>query len=171
MASCPISSWQIDGETVETVRDLFLGTPKSLQMVTTVMKLKDTCFLEEKIWPHREHNKKQRHYFDSKGLPSQIYILPVVIYGCESWTVKEAEHQRIDTFFFYEYMYLFNTYRLQNYVKVVYQTKRKKFTHTFIISLWKIKGRKYHYQLLRVKKKEKPKYSLVRKILQWLHFT
>lgn len=54
----------------------------------------------------------------------------------------------------YEYMYLFNTYRLQNYVKVVYQTKRKKFTHTFIISLWKIKGRKYHYQLLRVKKKK-----------------
>ena len=54
----------------------------------------------------------------------------------------------------YEYMYLFNTYRLQNYVKVVYQTKRKKFTHTFIISLWKIKGRKFHYQLLRVKKKK-----------------
>lgn len=65
----------------------------------------------------------------------------------------------------YEYMHLFNTYRLQNYVKGVYQTKRKKFTHTFIISLWKIKGRKYHYQLLRVLKK-KPKYSLLRKISQ-----
>ena len=49
MASGLITSWQIDGETMETVRDLFLGTPKSLQMVTTVMKLKDTCFLEEKI--------------------------------------------------------------------------------------------------------------------------
>ena len=49
MASGLITSWQIDGETMETVRDLFLGTPKSLQMVTTVMKLKDTCFLEEKL--------------------------------------------------------------------------------------------------------------------------
>ena len=49
MASGLITSWQIDGETMDTVRDLFLGTPKSLQMVTTVMKLKDTCFLEEKI--------------------------------------------------------------------------------------------------------------------------
>ena len=50
MASGPITSWQIDGETMETVRDYFLGAPKSLQMVTTAMKLKDTCSLEEKLW-------------------------------------------------------------------------------------------------------------------------
>ena len=51
MASGPISSWQLDGETVETVSDfIFLG-PKSLQMVTTAMKLKDACSLEEKLWP------------------------------------------------------------------------------------------------------------------------
>ena len=50
MASVSISSWQIVGETVETVRDLFFcGAPKSLQMVTAAMKLKDTCFLEEKL--------------------------------------------------------------------------------------------------------------------------
>ena len=49
--SGPITSWQIDGETVETVSDfIFLG-PKSLQMVTTAMKLKDACSLEEKLWP------------------------------------------------------------------------------------------------------------------------
>ena len=49
MASGPITSWQIDGETVETVRDfIFLGSP-SLQMVTAVMKLKDACSLEEKL--------------------------------------------------------------------------------------------------------------------------
>ena len=47
MASGPISSWQIDGETVEIVRLYFLGAPKSLQMVTVAMKLKDTCSLEE----------------------------------------------------------------------------------------------------------------------------
>ena len=50
MASCPISSWKIDGKTVETVT-LFLGAPKSLQMVTVAMKLKDACSLEEKLWP------------------------------------------------------------------------------------------------------------------------
>ena len=51
MASGPITSWQIDGETVETVSDLFCGAPKSLQMVTAGMKLKDAYSLEEKLWP------------------------------------------------------------------------------------------------------------------------
>ena len=49
VASGPITSWQIDGETVETVADFILGAPKSLQMVTTVMKLKDACSLEGKL--------------------------------------------------------------------------------------------------------------------------
>ena len=49
MASSPITSWQIDGETVETVTDFILGAPKSLKMVTEAMKLKDTCSLEEKL--------------------------------------------------------------------------------------------------------------------------
>ena len=48
MASGPITSWQIDGETMETVTDFILGVPKSRQMVTAVMKLKDACSLEEK---------------------------------------------------------------------------------------------------------------------------
>ena len=51
MASGPITSWQIDGETVETVRDFILGAPKSPQMVTAAMKLKDVYSLEEKLWP------------------------------------------------------------------------------------------------------------------------
>ena len=51
MASGPITSWQIDGETMETVTDSILGAPKSLQMVTAAMKLKDACSLEEKLWP------------------------------------------------------------------------------------------------------------------------
>ena len=49
MASSPITSWHIDGERMETVRDFLFGTPKSLQMVTTAMKLKDACSLQEKI--------------------------------------------------------------------------------------------------------------------------
>jgi len=51
MASCPIISWQIDGETMETVTELFSWAPKSLQMMTKAMKLKDVCSLEEKLWP------------------------------------------------------------------------------------------------------------------------
>ena len=51
MASCPITSWKIDGETMETVRDFILGAPKSLQMLTAAMKLKDAYSLEGKLWP------------------------------------------------------------------------------------------------------------------------
>ena len=51
MASGPITSWQIEAETMETVRDFILGAPKSLQMVTAALKLKDACSLEEKLWP------------------------------------------------------------------------------------------------------------------------
>ena len=51
MASGPITSWQIDGKTKETVRDFNSGAPKSLQMVTTAMNLKDAYSLEEKLWP------------------------------------------------------------------------------------------------------------------------
>ena len=46
----------------------------------------------------RQHIKKQRHYFVNKGPSSQTTVLPVVMYGCESWTIKKAEHQGIDAF-------------------------------------------------------------------------
>ena len=51
MTSGPITSWEIDGETVETVSDFIFWAPKSLQMVTAAMKLKDACSLEGKLWP------------------------------------------------------------------------------------------------------------------------
>ena len=73
MASNPITSWQIEGETMETVTDFILGAPKSLQMVTETMKLKDACFLEENYDQTRQHIKKQRHYFANKGPSSQTY--------------------------------------------------------------------------------------------------
>ena len=58
MASSPIISWQIDGETVETVADFTFWAPKSLQMVTAAMKLKDTCSLEERVpWTARRSNQ------------------------------------------------------------------------------------------------------------------
>ena len=72
-ASDPLTSWQIDVETMETVRDYFSGTPKSLQMVTTVLKLKDPSW-KKSYDQHRQHIKKQRHYFADKGLSRQSYI-------------------------------------------------------------------------------------------------
>ena len=73
MASGPITSWQINGETVETVADFFFWAPKSVQMVTAAMKLKDTYSLEGSYNQPRQHIKKQRHYFANKGLSSQGY--------------------------------------------------------------------------------------------------
>ena len=73
MASGPITSWQIDGEAVETVRDLIWGAPKSLQMVTAAMKLKDACSWKKSCDQPRQHIKKQRHYFVNKDLSSQGY--------------------------------------------------------------------------------------------------
>ena len=51
IASSPMTSWQIDGETMETLTDFIWGAPKSFQMMTAAMKLKDSCSLEEKLWP------------------------------------------------------------------------------------------------------------------------
>ena len=51
MASGHVTSWQIDGEAIERMRDFLFGAPKSLQMATTATKLKDACSLEEKLWP------------------------------------------------------------------------------------------------------------------------
>ena len=59
MVSSPITSWQIDGETMETVRDFILGAPKSLQMVTAAMKFKDACSWKESYDQPRQHIKKQ----------------------------------------------------------------------------------------------------------------
>ena len=73
MASGPITSWQIDGEKLKQWLTLFFWAPKSLQMVTAAMKLKDTCSLEESYDQPRQHIKKQRHYFANKGPSSQGY--------------------------------------------------------------------------------------------------
>ena len=88
IASSSITSWQMNGETVTAS---ILGAPKSLQMVTAAIKLKDAGFLEEKLDQPRQHIKKQKHYFANKGPSSQSCGFPVVMYGCESRTIKKAE--------------------------------------------------------------------------------
>ena len=97
MASGPITSWQI-GKKWKQWQTLFWWAPKSLQMVSAVLKLKDACSLQEKLWQPRQHIEKQRHYFASKSPSSQSYGFPVVIYGGESWTIEKAECRRIDAF-------------------------------------------------------------------------
>ena len=73
MASCPLISWQIDGETMERVQDFIFLAPKSLQMVISAMKLKDACPWKKSYDLPRQHIKKQRHYFTNKGPSSQGY--------------------------------------------------------------------------------------------------
>ena len=69
----PMTSWQIDGETMETVTDFVLGTPKSLQMVIATMKLKVIAPWKKSYDKPRQRIKKQRHNFTSKGPSSQGY--------------------------------------------------------------------------------------------------
>ena len=74
MACGPITSWQIDGETMETVRDFFFfWVPKLLQMVTAAMKLKDDCSWKKRYDQPRQHIKKQKHYFANKAPSSQSF--------------------------------------------------------------------------------------------------
>ena len=67
-------------------------------MVTAAMKLKDACSLEEKLDQPRQYIKKQNYYFADKVCLVKAIVFPVVMYGCESWTIKKAESQKIDAF-------------------------------------------------------------------------
>ena len=98
MASGPITSWQIDGETVETVTDFILGAPKSLQMLTAAMILRH-FLLGRKVMINLDSILKSRDItLPTKVCLVKAMVFPVVMYGCESWTIKKAERQRIDAF-------------------------------------------------------------------------
>ena len=99
MASNPITSWQIDGETMETVEDfIFLGS-KITADGDCSHEIKKTLAPWKKSYDQpRQPIKKQRHYFGNKVHLVKAVIFPVVMYGCESRTIKKAEHQRIDAF-------------------------------------------------------------------------
>ena len=77
---------------------LVFGVPKSLEMVTVAMKLIDACSLEENYDQPRQHIEKERHYFANKVRLIKAMVFPVVMYGCESRTIKQAECWRIDAF-------------------------------------------------------------------------
>ena len=99
MASSPINSWQIDGETVDTVADLFWGAPKLLQMVTAAMKIKRHLLLARKLVTNLDSILKSKDItLPTKAHLVKAMVSPVVMYGCESWTIKKAECRRIDAF-------------------------------------------------------------------------
>ena len=98
MTSDPITSWQIDGETMETVTDFILGAPKSLQMVTAAMKLR-YLLLGRKAKTNLDSVLKSRdNTLLTKICLDKAMVFPVVMYGCASWAIKKAESQRIDAF-------------------------------------------------------------------------
>ena len=94
-ASGLITSWEIDGETVSY---FILGAPKSLPMVIAAMKLKDVYSLEGKLWPTRIAYLKADITLPTKVYLVKAMVFPMVVCGCESWTVRKAECQRIDAF-------------------------------------------------------------------------
>ena len=85
------------GNSGNSVR-LFLGAPKSLQMVTAAMKFKDAYSLEENMTNLDSILKSRDITLPTKVHLVKAVVFPVVMYGCQSWTMKKAEHQRIDAF-------------------------------------------------------------------------
>ena len=87
------------GQQWKQCQTLFLGAPKSLQMVTAAMKLKDNLLLGRKVMTNLDRIFKSRDItLPTKVRLVRVMVFPVVMYGCESWTVKKAERQRIDAF-------------------------------------------------------------------------
>ena len=99
MASSPITSWQIDGETVKTVSDFILGGSKITAEGDCSHEIKRRLLLGRKVITNLDSILKSRDI----TLPRKVHLVkamvfPVVMYGCESWTVKKAERRRIDAF-------------------------------------------------------------------------
>ena len=94
MASGPVTSWQIDGETVETVADFILGGSKITADGDCSHEIKRHFLLGRKVMTNLDSILKSRDI----TLPTKAHLIKVVMYGCESWTIKKAECQRIDAF-------------------------------------------------------------------------
>jgi len=99
MASGPVTSWQIDGETVETVADFILGGSKITADGDCSHEIKRCLFLGRKVMTNLDSILKSRDItLSTKIHVVKAMVFPVVIYGCESWTIKKAELWRIDAF-------------------------------------------------------------------------
>ena len=99
MASSPITSWEIDGETLETVSDFIFGGSKITEDVDYSHEIKRRLLLGRKVMINLDSIFKSRDItFATKVCLGKAIVFPIVMYGCESWTVKKAKCQRIDAF-------------------------------------------------------------------------
>ena len=99
MASSPITSWEIDGERMETVADFILGDSKITADGDCRHEIKRCLFLERKFMTNLDSILKSRNItLPTKVCLVKAMVFPVVMYGCESWTARKAEHRRIDAF-------------------------------------------------------------------------
>ena len=98
MASGPITSWQIDGETVETVADFIWGGSKITADGDCNHEIKRRLLLGRKVMTNLDSILKSRDTLSTKVHTVKAMVFPVVMYGCESWTIKKTERQRIDAF-------------------------------------------------------------------------
>ena len=99
MASSPITSWQIVGETMETVRDLTFGGSKITADGDCSHEIKKYLLLGRKVMTNLDSTLKNRDItLSTKVCRVKAMVFPVVMYECESWTIKKAEHRRIDAF-------------------------------------------------------------------------
>ena len=99
MASVPITSWEIDGETVETVSDFIFWGSKITADGKCSHEIKRCLLLGRKAMTNLDSILKSRDIsFPTKAHLVKAMVFPVVVYGCESWTIKKAEHQRVDAF-------------------------------------------------------------------------
>ena len=98
MVSGPITSWQIDGETVETVSDFIFGGSKITADGDCSHEIKRLLLLGRKVMTNLDSILKQRHTLTTKVCLVKAMAFSVVMYGCESWTIKKAECRRIDAF-------------------------------------------------------------------------
>ena len=97
MASGPITSWEIDGETVETLSDFILGGSEITADGDCSHEIKRHLLLARKVMTHLDSIFKSRDITLPTKVPLvKAMVFPVVMYGCESWTVKKAECQRMD---------------------------------------------------------------------------
>ena len=96
MALGPITSWHIDGETVETVRDFYFLWLQNHNHCRCSHEIKRHSLLGRKAMTNLGSILKSRHYFADMGHLVKAMLFPVVMCGCEWWTIKKAEHQRID---------------------------------------------------------------------------
>ena len=116
MASGPITSWQIDGETVETVRDFIFWGSKIIADGDCSHEIKRRLLLGRKVMTNLDSKLKSRNVtLSTKVCLIKAMVFPVVMYGCESWTIKKAERQRI---------YAFDLWCWRRLLRVLWTAKR-----------------------------------------------